>query len=493
MSKKVLAFDFGASSGRAYLAGCQNGKITMEEVHRFSNDPVSVNGTLYWDFLRLYYEILQGITKAVIGGNGDFDSLGIDTWGVDFGLLDADGKLLENVVHYRDSRTDGIPDEVFEKVGKENLYGRSGIQFMWFNTIFQLYSVIKNRPGLLARAKTLLFAPDLLAYFLTGAKTNEFTEASTSQMLLSETGNWDFELLSKLGVPTDILAEIVDPGTVKGALSEDVQRQTGCGPAKVVAVASHDTGSAVLAVPAKKDEKFAFISCGTWAIMGAELPKALINADCYAQNFSNEGGVNHTARFLRNIMGLWLMQECRNQWNREGKNLSFKDIDVFTATAAPLVRFINPDDELFKAPGDMPRRIADYCDLTDQPVPTEIGEFSRCITESLAMAFRRSITNMEKLLGYRVDCIRLIGGGVKDKFLCQFAANAIGRPVIAGPVEATAIGNICMQLIAGGVFADVTEARAAIAASFEVAEYQPQDVEIWDTAYQRFLKVCDLQ
>ncbi|HNX13730.1 MAG TPA: rhamnulokinase family protein [Oscillospiraceae bacterium] len=492
MAKKVLAFDFGASSGRAVIGSLTDGKITLEEIHRFSNDPVTVNGTLYWDFLRLYHEILQGISKAVIGGH-EFDSVGIDTWGVDFGLLDKNGKLLENVIHYRDSRTDGIPDEVFKITGKKPLYYRTGIQFMWFNTIFQLYSLAKHRPELLKHAKTLLLIPDLLCYFLTGNKTNEFTMASTTQLLNSETGGWDKKLLKKLGIPSDIFAPLVEPGTPKGVLNGDVCKQTGCKPVKVCAVAEHDTGSAVLAVPAAKDEKFAFISCGTWSLLGAELPKPLISDATYELNYSNEGGVNRTARFLKNIMGLWLMQECRNQWNREGRNLSFKDIDNYTAQSKPLSRFVNPDDEMFKTPGDMPARIRQYCERTNQPLPEGIGDYSRCITESLAMAYRYATANLEKLLGYPLDVIHLVGGGVKDKLLCQFAANALGRPVVAGPIEATGIGNVCMQLIAEGEFKDVHEARDCIAKSFDVVTYRPIDTAVWNEAYQRYLGVCGLK
>lgn len=492
MSKKVLAFDFGASSGRAVIGSLTDGKITLDEIHRFSNDPVAVNGTLYWDFLRLTHEILQGISKAVIGGH-DFVSLGIDTWGVDFGLLDKDGKLLENVIHYRDTRTDGIPEEVFKRVGKRALYDRTGVQFMWFNTVFQLFSLVKHRPDLLKNAETLLLIPDLLCYFLTGRMSNEFTMASTTQLLNSETGDWDKKLLKKLGIPTDIFAPIVEPGASKGVLNRDVCERTGCKPVEVRAVAEHDTGSAVLAVPAEKGEKFAFISCGTWSLLGAELPKPLISDASYELNYSNEGGVGRTARFLKNIMGLWLMQECRNQWNREGRNLSFKDIDNYTAQAKPLARFVNPDDEMFKTPGDMPARIRQYCERTGQPLPEGIGDYSRCITESLAMTYRYAITNLEKLLGYPLEVIRLVGGGVKDTQLCQFSANAIGRPVVAGPVEATGIGNVCMQLIAAGEFKDVHEARACIARSFDVVTYQPIDTDYWDKAYRRYLSVCGLK
>lgn len=492
-NKKVLAFDFGASSGRAIIGGYDGERINMREVHRFSNDPVKVNGVLYWDFLRLFHEIKNGITNAVIAGDGDFCSLGIDTWGVDFGLLDGDGRLLENVVHYRDERTEGMTDEVFKTISSRELYSRTGIQLMRINTIFQLYSLLKNRPEFLEKADSLLMVPDLLGYFLTGEKTNEYTEASTSELLNPFTGDWDFELIEKLGLPRGIFKPVVQPGSAKGAILPQIQSETGCGAATVRAICSHDTASAVLAVPVEPGKRFAFISCGTWSLFGAELEKPCVTDASYDANYTNEGGVNRTSRFLKNIIGLWLMQECKNQWNREGKNLSFKDIDAHTVKAEPLARFINPDDELFVSPGDMPRRIANYLDLTDQPAPQDIGDYSRCITESLAMTYRRTLERLEKILGYKVDEIHIVGGGVKDKLLCQCAANAMGRPVVAGPIEATAIGNICMQLIAEGEFSSVAEARATVARSFEKITYTPQDTDKWDEAYARFLRVCNLE
>ncbi|MBQ3141104.1 MAG: rhamnulokinase [Clostridia bacterium] len=493
MDKKVLAFDFGASSGRAILGRYENGRILLDEIHRFSNDPVMIHGTLYWDFLRLYHEILQGINKAVVAGHGDFCSLGIDTWGVDFGLLDENGKLLQNVVHYRDNRTSGIPEKVFAQIGKEELYAKTGIQFMWFNTIFQLAALCERDPEVLKRAKTLLMVPDLLCYFLTGNKTNEYTEVSTSQLMDPATGDWNRELCEKLGIPTDILAPVVAPGTRKGVLSEEVCERTGCQPANVTAVASHDTGSACLAVPCTPGEKYAFISCGTWSLLGAELPQPLINEQTAIENYSNERGVNETSRFLKNIMGLWLMQQCRQKWNREGKNLSFADIDRYTVEAPSLVRFIDPDDELFINPSDMPAAIREFCRKTNQPIPENIGDYSRCITESLALKYRYTIEKLEQLLGYSLDVVRMVGGGVKDRLLCQFTANATGKTVQAGPIEATAIGNVCMQLIAEGVFANVEEARAAIAESFDILTYQPEERAKWDEAYERFRTVCNLK
>lgn len=491
-TKKVLAFDFGASSGRAIIGSYENGVIDMKEIHRFSNDPVAVNGTLYWDFLRLHHEVLNGISKAVLAGDGDFSSLGIDTWGVDFGLLDKNGRLLENVVHYRDDRTEGMIEEVFKKISPRELYERTGIQLMRLNTIFQLQALKSKNPELLERADALLTVPDLLCYFLTGTKTNEYTEVSTTELQNPRTGDWDWDLIELLGLPKDIFKEIIQPGESKGALLDEVRAATGCGAAKVTAVASHDTASAVLAVPVSPGKSFAFISCGTWSLFGAELQSPCITDASYEANYTNEGGVDRTTRFLKNIAGLWLTQECRRNWRQKGSDLSFAEISAESEKAKPLARFVNPDDDLFVAAGDMPGRIHSYCELTDQTPPETIGEYARCIIESLAMSYRRALEKMESVLGYQVEEIHLVGGGVQNTQLCQFAANATGRPVHAGPVEATAIGNICMQLIAEGVFDSVAEARAAVARSFEVSIYQPQDTAAWEEGYLRFKSVCGL-
>ena len=486
---KVLAFDFGASSGRAIVAIYENGKVTMEEVHRFSNDPVMVGGTFYWDILRLFHEIKQGISKCVAAGHKDIESIGIDTWGVDFGLLDKDGRLLENPVNYRDKRTVGVKEKAFEVCGKENMYKAAGLQFNDFNTIFQLYSLKLQRPELLERAETLLFIPDLLAYFLTGEKSVEYTIASTSELLDAKKRDYDFGMLEKLGIKKEIMPKIVKPGTVKGKLSAEIAEELGIDRIDVIASASHDTASAVAAAPIKKDESSCFISCGTWSLLGAELDEPIINDVSFAEDFTNEGGVENTIRFLKNISGLWLMQETRRQWIREGKDISFKDIDKMLETEKSADVYIDPTRSEFVAPGNMPKRIDDFLIRTNQKTPESKGQTALCILESLALTYRYYIEALEKILGRKIDVIHIIGGGVKDVNLCKFTANATGKKVTAGPVEATAIGNISVQLIAKGAIKDIESARKQIS---DVKEYLPEDAGIWAEKYAKFLKIKEL-
>lgn len=490
MGKKVLAFDFGAGSGRAMVGDFDGSRIRLEEVHRFSNDPVTLKGTLYWDFLRQFYEIQQGLTKG-LRAHPDIVGIGIDTWGVDYGLLDKNGRLLDMPVHYRDKRNEEPFRKVFEKVDKKTLYSRTGIQFMDFNTVFQLYGDAQSRPELLARAKTLLHMPDLFNYFLTGEMISEYSIASTSQLMDPYKGDWDYELMDMLELPCSIFRPIVDSGTRVGALSQDICAELGVPGVDVYAVAGHDTASAVAAVPCQKGENYAYLSCGTWSLLGLELKRPLINENSFAYNFTNEGGVNRTVRFLKNIIGLWLMQESRRQWKREGDDMSFADIDRLTAKAEPLARFIDCDDPSFARPGNMPARIAEYCARTGQRPPEGKGDISRCITESLALKYRASLENLETLCGRKVDVLRIIGGGVKDTLLCQYTANAIRRPVKAGPIEATALGNIAVQLMALGEFSDISQARACIAESFPPVVYEPYDSELWEGAYRRYLAVLD--
>ncbi len=486
MKKKVLAFDFGASSGRAILATYENGSLSLEEIHRFSNDPVMVHGTFYWDVLRLFYEIKQGILKCVSSGNADISSIGIDTWGVDFGLLDKDGKLLENPVHYRDERTKGMADEVFRVVGKEWLYERTGIQIMDINTIFHLYALKKNRPDVLDRAETLLFMPDLFAYLLTGKKNVEYTIASTSQLLNAASRDWDRELISRLGLPERIFGEVREPGNVIGTLLPEIASELGIGEIPVIACGSHDTASAYVAAPIVPGESCCCISCGTWSLLGAELNEPLINEKTFAENFTNEGGVGHTIRFLKNISGLWILQETRRQWVREGENISFKDIDRMLLTEKSADVYIDPDYEPFGKPGRMVEKINEFLSGTSQPLPATKGQTALCILESLAMTYRYYTENLEKLLGRRIDVIHLIGGGVKDVNLCRFTASVTGRKVTAGPVEATAMGNIAVQLIALGVVRDVSEARGL---SDDLKVYTPENPELWEEKYRKYLAI----
>ena len=481
--KRILAFDFGASSGRAILATYDGEKIKMEEVHRFSNDPVTVCGTFYWDVLRLFFEIKQGITKAV--HQGGFDAIGIDTWGVDFGLLDKKGRLLNNPVHYRDTRTMGMMDKVFQTVPQKELYDETGIQMARLNTIFQLYSLVQNEPETLSLADTMLLMPDLFAYLLTGVKRAEYTEVSTTQMLNPKTGDWHYELLEKLGIPTRILPKIIDAGETYGLLSDEICEELGCPKVPVIAVATHDTGSAVASVPSQKDD-FIYISCGTWSLFGTELSAPVINDTTSRFNLTNESGFGRTTRMLKNIMGLWLIQESRRQWIREGFDVSYADLEREALEAEPFRCFINPDDPSFELPGNQPRRVQEYCERTGQTVPQTRGEIMRCIYESLAMKYRATFQQIREVTGKSYETIHMIGGGTKDRLLCQMTADACNTPVIAGPIEATAMGNIAVQLIALGEFSGLKEARSVIANSELPKSYTPADTAAYDAAYASF-------
>ena len=486
MAKRVLAFDFGASSGRAIIGTLDNGKITLNEVHRFSNDPVTVNGTFYWDVLRLFHEIKQGLLKAKQAGG--FDSIGIDTWGVDFGLLDKDGVLLENPVHYRDKRNIGMVEKAAKYIGKDEMYKLTGIQFMDFNTAFQLLSIKENRPELLARAQSLLFMPDLFAYFLTGNKVSEYSIATTSQLVDINTRDWSKEMLEKLGLPEKIFNRIVPSGSVTGYLSDEICEELGLEKVPVIAVCGHDTQSAVTAVPSEKED-FAFISSGTWSLFGTETKKPIVNDLSYSFNVTNEGGFGYSTAFLKNICGLWLIQESRRQWIREGKEYSYAELEKAALREKPFARFINPDAPEFAVPGNLPARIADYCRRTGQSVPENEGQTVRCIYESLALRYRAVLEGIEKCTGKNYDSLNVVGGGTKDTLLCKMTADACNITVYAGPIEATVMGNVAVQLISGGDIADVVEARRIIANSGQLKCYSPENTAAWDEAYEKFKSV----
>ncbi len=486
MSKKVLAFDFGASSGRAIIGDFSDGKISLKEVHRFPNDPVEIRGTLYWDALRLFHEIKQGILKA--HHEGGFDSIGIDTWGVDFGLLDKDGRLLENPVHYRDTRTDNIPEEVFKIVPKEEIYKRTGNQIMSINTIFQLYYLAKYRPEILERADKMLLIPDLFAYFLTGEKTVEYTHASTTQLLNFETKDWDFELIEKLGIPKHIFPKIVKPGEKKGMVSDEICKELGIKSVPVYAIGSHDTASAVLAVPTQKED-FIYVSCGTWSLFGTETDIPYINEKSIKYNLTNEGGFGGKIRFLKNIMGLWLIQEARRQWIREGQDVSYADLEKDAVAEKGFVSFIDPDYDTFAKPGNMPEFVRDYCKMTNQPVPENRGQVMRTIYESLALKYRKAFNDIIDVTGKSYDVIHIVGGGTKDRLLCQMAADACNTTVVAGPIEATALGNVAAQLIASGDIKDMWQAREIIRNSEETKTFSPKSPVEWDEAYKKYINV----
>lgn len=487
---KMLAVDLGASSGRGIIGTFDGRRFGLEENHRFPNEPVMVSGQFTWDILRIFHEIKTSLHKCAQGCDRDIASVGIDTWGVDFGFLDKKGHLLANPVHYRDTRTAGIPGYSAEKVPGSRVYDITGIQVLEINSLYQLLAIQKDTPELFDLASDMLFVPDLLNYFLTGYKQTEYTIASTSQLLDAKARDWSWELIEKFGLPEKLFGKIVKPGTVCGALTPSLAEEFGGINPKVISVAGHDTGSAVLAVPAKS-EKFIWLSSGTWSIMGTETKEPVISEKSKEYNFTNEGGYGDTIRFSKNITGLWVEQESKRQWEREGEKVSFQELADMAAAAEPLRCFIDTDDARFATPGNIPKRIADYCRETGQYVPQTKGEIVRCILESLAMRYRYTVECIDEMCGERIPAINIVGGGTKEDQLSQFAATACGRPVFAGPVEATALGNIAAQAIAMGEIRDMWQAREVIADSFEVKEYEPEadKKSAWDEAYGRFLSL----
>ena len=484
----VLAFDMGASSGRAILGRFDGKRINFEEIHRYSNDPVMIGDSLYWDVLRLFHEMKQGMLKCVTGGTGEIASMGIDTWGVDFGLLDSSGKLLGNPYHYRDSATEGMIEEACRIIPKREIYEQTGIQFMPFNTLYQLLALKINRSPLLEKAATMLFMPDLLRYFLTGEKSSEYTIASTSQMIDPKTGTWAQSMLDVLGIPQNILTGIIDAGTITGKLRDSIASELGMSNIPVVAVAEHDTGSAVVSVPAQEG-KFAYLSSGTWSLLGVESSAPVINDLTYRLDYTNEGGYRRMVRLLKNIMGLWIYQECKRAWDKTGEVTSFDELEEGASKSQPFLAFIDPDDHSFYSPGNMPEKIRDFCRKTGQSVPETRPQLVRCIMESLALKYRMALEGLEEIVGYSLPVLHIVGGGCKNTMLSQFTANAINRPVITGPVEATAVGNLMIQLIAHGEVKDLSEGRKIIKDSFPAREFLPADSSGWDGAYERFLKI----
>lgn len=486
VEKQVLAVDLGASGGRVMLGAFDGKSIRIEELHRFSNDPVILGKTMYWDFLRLFYEIKQGLIKSK--PYGIIDSISVDTWGVDFGLLDEAGNLLENPVHYRDGRTAGMLKKAFQKIDQDRLYQVTGNQFMEINTAFQLLALTENRPGLVKEAKTLLFMPDLFHYFLSGAAKNEYSIATTSQLLDAKEKAWSDEVFLKLGLPRRLMQEIVSAGTYLGRLRPELVKELGICPMEVIAAAGHDTQSALVAVPAK-EEDFIFISCGTWSLFGTELPVPIINEQTRSFNITNEGGYGGKISFLKNIIGLWLIQESRRQWIREGREFGFGHLEQMAACAAPFASFIDPDALEFVPAGNIPKRVRGYCQRTGQTVPQSEGSIVRCINESLALKYRCAFEEIRACTGKSYRAIHMVGGGTQSALLCQMTANACGCPVIAGPVEATVYGNVAIQLMAAGEIKNLNEARSLIGASERLAVYEPENSEKWEEAYQRYKEI----
>ena len=485
-TRNYLAIDLGAESGRAVLGRFDGERITLEPYHRFSNGAVPVLGRLYWDILHLYREIRTGLGMARRVADGELASIGLDTWGVDFGLLDEKNALVDNPRHYRDPRNDGILERAYAIVPRDEIFAQTGLQFMQINSLFQLLAMKLDGDPALAQARRLLMIPDLLNYWLTGVQVSEFSVATTTQFYDPNRRAWALPLMERFGLPTDLLAEIVPSGTALGPLTPALAEEAGLADVQVVAPACHDTGSAVAAVPAR-DADFCYISSGTWSLMGIETPEPLINADTLAYNFTNEGGVCDTFRVLKNIMGLWLVQECRRTWAAEGDDLSYDQITALAAAAPAFGPLVEPDAHDFLAPGNMPTRIAAFCRRTGQAAPEGRGGLLRCALESLALKYRWCLEKMEVLRGRRIETIHIVGGGSQNTLLCQFTADATGRTVVAGPVEATALGNILMQMLAAGQIDSLAQGREIVRRSSELITYRPGQRDGWDAAYERYL------
>lgn len=478
--KPYLAFDFGAESGRAVLAHLHSGVITTEEVDRFANEPVEYGGSLHWDIPKLWLEIRKTLSRQEV----ELSGIGVDAWGVDYALLGEHGELLLNPYHYRDKRTDGVMELAFEKVSRKEIYRETGIQFMSINTLYQLFAAKRDTPDLLRAARTLLMIPDLFHYWLTGNAVCEFTNATTTQMVNAEKRAWSRDLMERLELPVDLPAGIVEPGTQVGALLEEVTSSRTLRGTPVIAPATHDTGSAVAAVVAR--EGTAFISSGTWSLLGTELDIPLITDEALRLNFTNEGGVCGTTRFLKNVMGLWMLQCCRSSWSSRGQVYEYRELMELASREADFEQLVDPDDESFLNPDDMPKAIDNFCARTQQSAPKTPGAYARTVLESLAFKYRQVIGDLERLTRKPIHQIRIIGGGCKNHLLNQFAADATGRRVLAGPAEATALGNVAMQILATGAASSLSEVRAMIDRSFPTETFEPRETDKWERHVARF-------
>jgi rhamnulokinase len=482
-----LAIDLGAESGRAITALLAGDQLTLAEVHRFSNQPVRLPDGLHWDVLRLWAEIKSGIAAASKSG-GKLEGIGLDTWGVDFALLDRSGSLLANPIHYRDRRTDGMLEAAFQRVPRDQIFAQTGIQFMQINSLYQLFAMVLDESPLFEIAETFLTIPDLFNYWLSGEIACEFTNATTTQCFDPRRRDWAFPLLEALQIPGRLFRPVTQPGTVIGSLLPELADEFGSGPVPVVLPACHDTGSAVVAVPAQQDN-FAWISSGTWSILGCETREPSLTPQALDYNFTNEGGVQGTWRLSKNVMGLWLVQECKRTWAAAGEDLTYDEITRQAAEARPFTAVIDVDDNTFFHPGDMPGRVQAYCQRTGQAVPQSKGQIVRVILESLALKYRLVLERLETLTGTRLDPIHIIGGGTKNRLLSQFIADCTGRRCIAGPIEATAIGNILMQAIGLGHLESLPAARAVVCTSFAPDIFEPANLGGWDEAYAQLQKV----
>jgi rhamnulokinase len=465
-----LAVDLGAESGRVMLGSLAAGKLALDELHRFPNQPVHLPTGMYWDAFRLFHEIVEGLRVA---GQRKLEpkGIGVDTWGVDFGLVAADGGLVDCPRHYRDERTNGVPDRLFAIVPRTEVFGYTGIQIMAINSLYQLYSMkLANAPGL-AAAGRLLFMPDLLNYWLSGVQRSEVTIASTSQFYNPKTHGFATELFERLGLPASILPELIEPGQQLGTLLPHIAQESGLGAVPVFATAAHDTASAVAAAPGQGDD-WCYISSGTWSLMGVELPHPIIGDRSYELNYTNEAGFGGTTRLLKNIAGLWLLQECRRAWMAQGESFTYQELAAMAEESGPAQGVIDPDD--FLQPGDMPARIAEWCTAHSVPPPRTKGETCRMILESLAHRYNQVLQGLEALTGRKINTIHIVGGGSQNRLLNQLVASATGRRVVAGPVEATAAGNVLVQAIGAAEVAGLDEAREIVRRSFDIEVFEPR-------------------
>jgi len=483
--KKYIALDIGAESGRAIVGHFDGKKIELEEMYRFPNEPVYVSGTLHWDVLRIFHEIKNGLRACVKKFGAGFAGIGIDTWGVDFGLLAADGTLLSNPVHYRDARTVGIPEKVSRIIPRQRLFEITGAPSYDICSIFQLYSMKLKKSPILENAATFLMMPDLLSYFLTGQKSCERTNACMTQLMDTRKGAWSKEIFDKLGLPIDIMPRINKPGTVLAGVLAEVAGDVGLCDVPVIAVASHDTASAAAAVPGDGD--FAFISSGTWSVPAVLIDEPVTNEEAFKGGYADEitlGGYF----FAMNVIGLWLVQELRRKWTKEGQAWDYSRLTDEARKARPFVACIDPNDQRFLAPEDMEEEIAAYCRDTNQPVPETKGEMVRTVLESLAFSYRYYIDDMCRILGREIKSVNIVGGGIQNTLLCQLTASACRVPVIAGPIEATSSGNVLIQALALGDIAGADDIRTIVKSSYELANYAPQDADLWEEKYQEYLK-----
>jgi rhamnulokinase len=485
-ARPYLAFDFGAESGRAVLAHLQSGILTTHEVHRFANEPVECAGSLHWDVLRLWFEVRKALSALP---ETELAGIGVDAWGVDFALLGEGGRLLQNPYHYRDRRTKGVMEEVFTRVPREQIYQTTGIQFMPINTLYQLFAARRDTSSVVDIAKHLVTIPDLFNYWLTGNAVCEFTNATTTQMVDPVKRTWATGLIERLELPVHLPAPIVESGSILGALQPGITVHSSLVGTTVIAPACHDTGSAVAAISAR--EGTAFLSSGTWSLLGTELDEPMITSEALRLNFTNEGGVNGTTRLLKNVMGLWILQCCRQSWTAQGACYDYPELSELASKSLPFCHLIDPDDASFLRPPDMPKAIDKFCERTHQPGPQTPGAYVRTVFESLAFKYRIVLRNLEMVSGRRMEQIRVIGGGSKNRLLNQWTADATGRTVLAGPAEATVLGNVAMQILATGGASSLREVRSMVDRSFPTEVFEPLETDKWDGQAQRFEQYCE--